>query len=357
MRPSDAIAHVRHLAFLGLPSEVVIPRMLEALHALIGSRINGFIWSDARGLPTNIYSPVIYMAAREVMVGGYHLMQRPGELAIEDLINGPRVIDNIAPWRDSGRLERTVLYNEVFVPSEAEQMLDLVLRDRDGPKGIVFLTRGAREKSFGLKDRRILLGLAPAFLRALRVGAPTSADPDADEPAEARFLEDGGSESMIVCDLAGEVLEMSADAHVMLDCANHGLIAPGQASTDLPGLPAAVKRALAAGTLTNTPVTVRSIWGHFRFRAFPTAMASGGGLVVLIRQLETLSLRVIDRLRDTPLSPRQREVALLVATGHGPDAVAARLGVSRSTCRDHLENVHARLGVGSRAELVAALVG
>ncbi|MEM7154210.1 MAG: FHA domain-containing protein [Myxococcota bacterium] len=52
-----------------------------------------------------------------------------------------------------------------------------------------------------------------------------------------------------------------------------------------------------------------------------------------------------------PLTPRQLEVARLVALGSTNSEVAGYLGVSPRTVSSHLENVYAQLAIGSRAEL------
>lgn len=56
------------------------------------------------------------------------------------------------------------------------------------------------------------------------------------------------------------------------------------------------------------------------------------------------------------LTPRQLEFARLFAQGLGYREVAAMAGVSPSTARSHLEGVYDRLGVHSRAQMVALLI-
>ncbi len=56
-----------------------------------------------------------------------------------------------------------------------------------------------------------------------------------------------------------------------------------------------------------------------------------------------------------PLSPREREVAELTALGMSSRDVAERLYVSVRTVENHLHRVYAKLGLGGRGELAAAL--
>lgn len=53
------------------------------------------------------------------------------------------------------------------------------------------------------------------------------------------------------------------------------------------------------------------------------------------------------------LSTRELEVLRLMAAGVGTAAIAQRLGVSRATVRNHVQNIFGKLGVHSRLEAVA----
>lgn len=57
------------------------------------------------------------------------------------------------------------------------------------------------------------------------------------------------------------------------------------------------------------------------------------------------------------LSPRQREVAALVATGLRNKDVALALGISVATVKDHVHRILAHTGLDSRAAVAAAWGG
>ena len=69
----------------------------------------------------------------------------------------------------------------------------------------------------------------------------------------------------------------------------------------------------------------------------------------------------VDRLTSslegtvTPLSAREREIALLAADGLGSQEIADRLVVSVRTVSNHLQSVYLKLGVNRRSELRDAL--
>ena len=56
------------------------------------------------------------------------------------------------------------------------------------------------------------------------------------------------------------------------------------------------------------------------------------------------------------LSPREEEIARMVAAGYPNKTIAAVLDISSWTVGTHLRRVFAKLGVGSRAAMVASLI-
>jgi DNA-binding CsgD family transcriptional regulator len=53
------------------------------------------------------------------------------------------------------------------------------------------------------------------------------------------------------------------------------------------------------------------------------------------------------------LTRRELEVAALVSEGLSNKRIAARLGISQRTAESHVENILAKLGFGSRAQVAA----
>jgi DNA-binding CsgD family transcriptional regulator len=57
--------------------------------------------------------------------------------------------------------------------------------------------------------------------------------------------------------------------------------------------------------------------------------------------------------RTVELTPRQLQVAALVADGLTNRQIAERLGIEERSAEGHVERIRARLGVGSRAQVAA----
>jgi DNA-binding CsgD family transcriptional regulator len=90
--------------------------------------------------------------------------------------------------------------------------------------------------------------------------------------------------------------------------------------------------------------------------------SNGAGTVVLDVQVDGIAYKL---LRDaTPvaqhramLSPREQEIVRLVAKGLPSKAIAEVLDMSLWTVGTHLRRVFAKLGVSTRAEMIARVIG
>lgn len=116
----------------------------------------------------------------------------------------------------------------------------------------------------------------------------------------------------------------------------------------------------AAETLTGL---MRCEWPDWRGPHLPPALLGAKGefkgrhLVARCAAAEDDLIWVAVRARRPfdALSARQREVATLYASGASHRAVAARLGLSPETVRNHLKRVYRVLGVGDKAALAQQL--
>jgi DNA-binding CsgD family transcriptional regulator len=81
-------------------------------------------------------------------------------------------------------------------------------------------------------------------------------------------------------------------------------------------------------------------------------------LLGLLRpHLDAVWLRADQRRRGVArLTPRQRELLMLVAAGHSNAEIASRLFISVGTVRKHLDRIFDQLGVGSRTAAVAQML-
>jgi DNA-binding CsgD family transcriptional regulator len=76
----------------------------------------------------------------------------------------------------------------------------------------------------------------------------------------------------------------------------------------------------------------------------------------LLDRCEGATTPALSGLLPDPLTPREREMASLAASGLTSTLIAQRLGVSARTVENHLQRSYAKLGVASRAELRSVLL-
>jgi DNA-binding NarL/FixJ family response regulator len=85
------------------------------------------------------------------------------------------------------------------------------------------------------------------------------------------------------------------------------------------------------------------------------AVASGEaifGTGVARRALAFLTAPRAEKVPFAGLSPREREVLALIATGIDNAAIAARLGLASNTVSNHISSIFGKLQVASRAEAI-----
>jgi DNA-binding CsgD family transcriptional regulator len=91
----------------------------------------------------------------------------------------------------------------------------------------------------------------------------------------------------------------------------------------------------------------------------PFAHAAGGENVVIDTDVDgdryvLIRMPAVER-RSPPLSPRELEIVRMVAQGHPNKIIAVVLNISSWTVCTHLRRIFAKLGVSSRAAMVARL--
>lgn len=99
--------------------------------------------------------------------------------------------------------------------------------------------------------------------------------------------------------------------------------------------------------------------GRFIFTAQwlePQNREPGGFIGVTIEHQEPQALKILRGLRDLPLSPIQKEVALLLAQGMSNPEIGQRLHIKRTTVKDHIGKIFDKLDIHSREELLPLLL-
>ena len=108
-------------------------------------------------------------------------------------------------------------------------------------------------------------------------------------------------------------------------------------------------------------VTRLAAEARFKPPRFPILITPDGQEVVLDVEVEgfrciLLRLQPLARGDDPTLSPREHEIARMVAKGYANKTIATVLDISSWTVGTYLRRIFAKLGVSSRAAMVARLL-
>lgn len=354
-----AEARFKQLCCLGLGGEAVMPALLRELRAIIPSSGSTFFFADARGQLVNIFdenpeSPHIASLYMEEFAG-----RRDHEVGISfsDALQtefGVNCLQEILPIDLSAYL-RTDQYNLIMRPLGYDDYIRLMIRNDGRGLGGVMLSRSRGERPFTPDERRRLAALESFFAHALT--APTL--------AEAPLVESDVN-GLIVADPGGRVVYSSAEGRRLLFLATHVRTGPDAGfwrRTCLPPAVVALCRNIAdifsGDALAAVPsCRHRNVWGGFVFRAqwLDGSDAASGLIGITVTYEEPIQTKMIRRIGDFPLSPRQAQVCFMIANGSTNDEIADRLGISKHTVVAHGRWIYNELDVHSRAELVSKLL-
>ncbi|MFN8592250.1 MAG: LuxR C-terminal-related transcriptional regulator [Thermomicrobiales bacterium] len=253
-----------------------------------------------------------------------------------------------------GEPQRSARYRGILAPAGLEREMRAALVGGGSCWGGANLFRTADKPDFTIAEAALMARLSPHLAEGLRVAMLLgSAMPGSEGESPGVVLFDDGDAVAAVspeaarwlADLPGaEPAGGVVPAAVYEVAVRARAVAEGTAAQDHVGLPARLRvRTRSQRWLVLHGVQLPS--GEDRSR---TAV-----IVEVARapELAPLLLQAYD------LSPREREVVRLVLGGQSTAEIAAHLFVSPFTVQDHLKAVFAKVGVRSRRELVARILG
>jgi DNA-binding CsgD family transcriptional regulator len=349
-----AIAGIGRLSALGLPGHEVIPPMLRRLHGAVASATNSFHWVDVDGRPSGWFGEPPYVAevarlsnefqrdARGAPALPAHRIFGAGRRAVRRTPLPPRFHDSEA-------------YRNAWQPRGIHHALEAVVDGGQRPLGVLVLYRGPDDPDFEPQDLETVSTLLPLFARAC--SGPPSYDGERAAASPPAFA---------VVGLDGEFRHAGPDARLRLalalhPCLNHGCCKRGCANADA-GVTAKLRSmcaALPAAPQQTTTLRLRNAWGHFTLQVQPLQPVHGEStslVGVAIEHEVPLPVAVDVALERSALSPRQRELCLLLVAGCSYAAVGERMGISEQTAISYARVIFAKLDARCREDLLRRLL-
>ncbi len=356
MKHANAIAAVRELCSLGLSSELFVPALLEAMHAVIPSSRNLFDWIDSDGHIQRYYfeGSIDNKIARLYFDEFYNRREGEAMPRFSDLAWGGTVIRS-AQELDRSSFFHSALYNEIWRPQDLHYHLEAIIRRSDGKAlGSLVLYREKMDPIFVKDEEDLLATLVPYIARAMQL-RPKSTE---------QFVVSGRCRALVSLDHRGRILHLTRDAHKLLLLA-HGNITPSAASVepradDFPTL-RVLCGALARSPNAQRPVlaTLDNDWGRFEFQAQrmePADAQQAPMIAVTIQHMEAAEVLKARALQSAPLSIMQKKVCSLLLSGLSQREIASRLGVAPNTVVDHVRKIYLKLDVHSLDDMRARLL-
>ena len=236
-----------------------------------------------------------------------------------------------------GDLSRAKRWEPLLSHLDVTDEMRGVLTSRGMVWGTLILYRRAPRPPFTERDEALVrsaLGAMADLFRLAMLRAAIDAPTGIERPP-----------GMVIVSPSGDITAVSDSAQAWLD-----------AIDDRDRIPSAVRSvaAAAAGGDGLAHAAFPAPEGRWvMLHASPLAgEETGVGIIIEGAQPVTLSEVIAGAYG---LTPREREITALAAQGRSTKQIALSLGISPFTVQDHLKAVFAKVGVQSRAELVATL--
>ncbi|MEV0821169.1 helix-turn-helix transcriptional regulator [Nonomuraea rubra] len=290
--------------------------------------------------------------------------------------------ENVLPFRDLARAAvpaaglraatgglpaRSARFRSLLGGQGIDDELRAVLRIGGRPWGSVSLFRMRGAPAFGQDDVALLAELSEPLADRLRRFA-TPHDPHGPHgPDGGDDVAGGGggggssAPGLVLFDESGEATSINEEARAHLAALPDGPSTPSPLGVRLPiwlvGT-ALQARAIAQGRdRGNARIRLRTRDGRWLSCRASCLSGSGGrpGPVVLVIEPAAPADLALIVAQSYGLTPREFEIARLVAQGLATSEIAAALFISPHTVRGHLKAVFGKAGLSSRGELVARL--
>jgi DNA-binding NarL/FixJ family response regulator len=351
VKQSAVRSRIRQLCCLGLPGELLIGSLLPALRELVPSDSAAFFWVDSRGDMRNLYAERLLPA--DVMSLYFERFYEGREASFRKaFLQRAAEPEGVVATSADGDLVKSEYYNEILRRLDAHHVLYGIVREQGAALGQLSLYRPPDAPAFASNERADLASV-------MRYVAHGIAGDGARE-GEAHAFQDSDDEAMLVTDRRGAIRHASEKGRRLLLLATTSEINPAslrdavneRAAAALKGLAARLD-AVARGEESVPPsMVLDSKWGRHILRAYwlDDESSSEGALIgVRVQRQEPMILRFIQAMGRLPLSPQQREIALMIAQGKGNHEIADALGVSANTVAYHIKQLFLKLDVHDRA--------
>ena len=289
-----------------------------------------------------IFAPQEAAAAGELIVRSEYLVDDLNTFAS---LAARRVPVGILAHSARGKLEQSPRYRDLLEPAGIPHELRAAFVIRGRVWGAVHVARRAASGAFTEREAAALARLAGPIAHGIRASLRFDA---------ARRVAGVEPPGLVVLGPTDEIELITPPAQPLLASMRSEATVPRNEALASPVLALAgfIRRTPPTGHGEANAVTVPGREGWVTLHAsLPGDPGDGRVAIVLERASAAQSATV--RLEASGATPREREVATLLARGLSNAEIADTLVLSRHTVTDHVKSLYEKVSVTSRQELVA----
>ncbi|MBH1965838.1 MAG: GAF domain-containing protein [Comamonadaceae bacterium] len=339
----------------------IAPAVCQLARDMVGADAGSLFWLDEHGMPLGFFHENSPAQARDLFLNEFdRLFRGPNETNVVQLANrhdGPMVGQLL---HVPAQYYRSNTFNLLVRPSGHHHALDLNVR-LDGRTRAVLLLFRPFGQPFDDEDARALERIEPYLRRAL--ASPPDGSAWSALPTRSGYLLVGKSHHRNtpwrLRLTGGEALHILQNSNLV-----------GQnlrpSSNQLLELPHFIQQACDALTYADEPTLQRSVavpGGHLCLTLTPLKPPGDEAIrsqsihqILVTLELRTPQrLHLVQRLMVLPLSPLQREIALLAGVGGRRADCESAIGVSNEALKKHLKTIYRAVGVADWENLARAL--
>jgi len=335
------------LCGLGLGLAPIAPEVCAVLRTLVGADAAALFWLDGEGQPEGFFHEDSPAGAQDLFLNEFdRLFAGPHEINVHTLAraDGPRIGRLLAP---GAQFFRSNSYNLLVRASGHHHTLDLRV-EVQGPTGPVTRAIAMLFRAPGAgftADEAALLERASGWL-ARAFAAPPAALPweaGAPGPVGHVVLDAEGQRPLFADEAAAQLLRQANLRGLGLNTA------ASAAQVALP--PDLLQRLGVAQAGAAARIAVPGGWLAAHMSALHPLAGGTAQHLVTLRLERPRSVEVARRVLTLPLSPLQREIALLAGLGHARADCQRLAGVGEAALKKHLRAIFAATGASDWDDL------
>ncbi len=341
------------LAARGLPREEFFAELAPRLRNVIPNDASCWhtldphtrmLTSDAPAelIERGIYAPPEAAAAGELIVRSEYLVEDVNTFAA---LAARRVPVGILAHATRGNPERSARYRDLLLPSDIPHELRAAFVIRGRVWGAVHIARRAQSGAFEQRDADALARVVGAIARGVRASLRFDA---------ARRVSGVEAPGLVVLGPSDEIELITPPAYVLLASIRSDELSYRNEALATPviALASFVRSTRAIGRGAANVVTVPGSDGWVTLHASLPGQPDDGRVAIVLERASAARSATV-RLEVSGATPREREVATLLARGLSNAEIAETLVLSHHTVQDHVKSLYEKVGVTSRQELVA----